>query len=413
MDLILGAGITGLSYAMFKHSDCYLIIEKETEIGGYCRTTKQNGFVWDYSGHFFHFQDLAIRRLLMADLNPDTIVRVEKCTHIKYKDVLVDFPFQKNIHQLDKDEFIDCLVDLFESGNTDFHTFKEMLYAKFGKAIAEKFLIPYNEKLYATDLDRLDSDAMGRFFPYAEKEEIVKNFRYKDNKSYNGAFEYPKNGAIEYINQIKKYIPSDSILTGCRVVRIDPKSKNIELDNGDKIYYDRLISTLPFPQLLEITGVEYDKDVYGWNQVLVFNLGFSTKGNNTSDHWIYFPGQEYCFYRVGFYDNILSSERMSLYVELGFHKNAEIIPDIWLPKVLDDLKKAGIMSENQLLTDYEAIIMNPAYVHISEASRRDVAEKKLMLADMDIYSIGRYGSWTYCSIEDNIKEARELANRLN
>ena len=57
MDLIIGAGITGLSYAMFKGDNDYIIIEKESEIGGYCRTTKRNGFVWDFSGHFFHFQN--------------------------------------------------------------------------------------------------------------------------------------------------------------------------------------------------------------------------------------------------------------------------------------------------------------------------------------------------------------------
>lgn len=39
-----------------------------------------------------------------------------------------------------------------------------MLYEKFGKNISEKFLVPYNEKLYACDLNMLDSDAMGRFF---------------------------------------------------------------------------------------------------------------------------------------------------------------------------------------------------------------------------------------------------------
>lgn len=76
----------------------------------------------------------------------------------------IDFPFQKNIHQLDKDEFIDCLYDLFITTGSDYSTFKQMLYAKFGKSIAEKFLIPYNEKLYACDLNRLDVDAMGRFF---------------------------------------------------------------------------------------------------------------------------------------------------------------------------------------------------------------------------------------------------------
>ena len=37
MDLIVGAGITGLSYAAATSND-YLVIEKEPEIGGYCRT---------------------------------------------------------------------------------------------------------------------------------------------------------------------------------------------------------------------------------------------------------------------------------------------------------------------------------------------------------------------------------------
>ena len=53
MDLIIGAGITGLSYALLKGDSDYLILETENEIGGYCRTTRRNGFVWDYSGHFF------------------------------------------------------------------------------------------------------------------------------------------------------------------------------------------------------------------------------------------------------------------------------------------------------------------------------------------------------------------------
>ena len=142
---------------------------------------------------------------------------------------------------------------------------------------------------------------------------------------------------------------------------------------------------------------------------MVFNIGFDRKGVNTSDHWLYFPDKEYCFYRVGFYDNILGSDCMSLYVELGFCKNIEINPDEWFPKVLADLKRAEIVNSNQSVVDYESIIMDPAYVHISDASRRDVDEKKKELAKMDIYSIGRYGSWTYCSMEDNIKEARNLA----
>ena len=143
MDLIIGAGITGLSYAAYTQND-YAIIEKEREIGGYCRTVKKNDFVWDYSGHFFHFQDNDIKQDVMEGMDMSQILSVKKNTQIRYKDRLIDYPFQKNIHQLGQDDFIDCLYDLFQNPYKKYSTFKEMLYAKFGKSIAEKFLIPYN-----------------------------------------------------------------------------------------------------------------------------------------------------------------------------------------------------------------------------------------------------------------------------
>ena len=62
MDIIIGAGVTGLSYASFSRNDC-LILEADEQAGGYCKTIKQDGFVWDYSGHFFHFRDPVFPRL--------------------------------------------------------------------------------------------------------------------------------------------------------------------------------------------------------------------------------------------------------------------------------------------------------------------------------------------------------------
>jgi len=414
MDLIIGAGITGLSYAAFCNHNDYLVLESENNVGGYCKTTNRNGFVWDYSGHFFHFMDDAIRSFIMKEISGDLLVNVVKATFIKYKEQLIDYPFQKNIHQLSKEELIDCLYDLFIIEDNTYNTFKEMLYVKFGKSIAEKFLIPYNTKLYACDLNTLDKDAMGRFFPYASKEDIIRNFKNDNNHSYNTSFVYPKTGAMSYINSVLTHIDKSKIKTNCKVSKIDLK-KHIAYNtsNGEKFAYDRLISTVPFPQLLDMGQIQYNDQIYNWNQVLVFNLGFDCNGNDLRSHWIYFPEKKYCFYRVGFYSNILSTDRMSLYVEIGFSKDTTIDKDKYLELTLHDLKAAGVITDNMNLIDYETIVMNPAYVHINAKSVRDVQEKKQMLALSDVYSIGRYGSWTYCSIEDNIKEAKKLAEQLN
>lgn len=412
MDVIIGAGISGLSYAVFSPCQDYLLLESEDRIGGYCKTTCRNGFVWDYSGHFFHFRNPEIKDFVMDGLAPDLLVTVNKSTRIRYKDRLVDYPFQKNIHQLEKEEFIDCLYDLFTCGGT-FNTFQEMLYAKFGRSISEKFLCPYNRKLYACDLDLLDKDAMGRFFPYADPVEIVRNFRRKENSAYNDTFIYSREGAESFVKSIASHLDPGRIRLNARVTSIDPGKHQVRLHSGDTVQYDRLVSTIPFPRLLSLCGISFDESVYSANQVLVFNLGYDTKGPDREDHWIYFPEDKYCFYRVGFYDNILGQARTSLYVELGFPSDVRIDSEKWLPRVISDLEKAEIVRPDQRLVDYESIVMNPAYVHINQDSVEDVIRKKQVLREMDIHSIGRYGSWTYCSIEDNIEEAKSLAVNLN
>ena len=411
MDVIVGAGVSGLAYAGFSKNEC-LLLEKDAEIGGYCKTIKWGDFVWDYSGHFFHFRDTFLEDYICRNMVHDDIRYCEKHTQIFYRQKYIDFPFQKNIHQLDQDEFIDCLYDLFTTTGNDYFTFKQMLYAKFGQSIAEKFLIPYNEKLYACDLNRLDVDAMGRFFPYADKEEIIRNFKKTNNNSYNSHFTYPRGGAIEYVKSLASYIGKSNICLNECVKSIDVTEKTIKTDKRE-LKYDNLISTMPFPLLMQCCSMEYDTDIYSWNKVLVFNLGFDKKGKDVFNNWIYVPSKDFCFYRVGYYDNIFATKNMSLYVELGFGKNTDVIDvEYYKEKVLDDLKKAGIITDHKLRASH-FFIMDPAYVHITKESIRDVEEKKKVLARNNIYSIGRYGSWTYCSIEDNILEAKALMERLS
>lgn len=411
MDVIVGAGVSGLAYAGFSKNEC-LLLEKDAEIGGYCKTIKWGDFVWDYSGHFFHFRDTFLEDYICRNMVHDDIRYCEKHTQIFYRQKYIDFPFQKNIHQLYQDEFIDCLYDLFTTTGNDYFTFKQMLYAKFGQSIAEKFLIPYNEKLYACDLNRLDVDAMGRFFPYADKEEIIRNFKKTNNNSYNSHFTYPRGGAIEYVKSLASYIGKSNICLNECVKSIDVTEKTIKTDKRE-LKYDNLISTMPFPLLMQCCSMEYDTDIYSWNKVLVFNLGFDKKGKDVFNNWIYVPSKDFCFYRVGYYDNIFATKNMSLYVELGFGKNTDVIDvEYYKEKVLDDLKKAGIITDHKLIASH-FVIMDPAYVHITKESIRDVEEKKKVLARNNIYSIGRYGSWTYCSIEDNILEAKALMERLS
>jgi argininosuccinate lyase len=64
--LVLGAGVTGLAFAQHLEQEDKLVCEALEDVGGYCRTIRQDGFVWDYSGHFFHFRHADLERELVA-----------------------------------------------------------------------------------------------------------------------------------------------------------------------------------------------------------------------------------------------------------------------------------------------------------------------------------------------------------
>jgi protoporphyrinogen oxidase len=324
------------------------------------------------------------------------------------KNKFIDFPFQNNIHQLNFDEFIECLHDLTNIENKEFNNFKEYINNSLGEAISDKFLIPYNEKLYKCDLNELDVNAMGRFFPKKLPiNEFLGNIRYKKHtESYNDSFIYPENGCYEFIKSILKRVDSKKIQTNTELIRVDVENKRITTNKGE-IHYNKLINTIPFNVFYSKTTLKNFN--FNSNKVAVFNLGFD-RGTSIKSHWIYFPGNE-VFYRVGFYNNIMDSKNMSLYVEISFKTDEEINQKELLEKVLDDLKKCSII-ENHNLVDYQFLLLNPAYVHITEESNNLYNSWSEEFNPKNIYSIGRYGSWTYCSIEDNIIEAELLAKKI-
>ena len=413
---VIGAGVSGLGFANWWRDlhprERVVVLERDAEAGGYCRTVVKAGFVWDYSGHFFHFKDPAIEAWLRARMPGQDVRTVERSAKIRYAGTDIDFPFQKHIHQLPRDEFLECLVELYFRPQGTPRSFGEMLYQRLGKGITDKFLRPYNEKLYATDLDRLDVDAMGRFFPHADIADIIANMRPKGGGArthgYNATFTYPAGGAVQYIHALERDLAPGVVACDEPVTAIDLDARIVTTPKRT-ITYQRVVSSAPLPALARLAGVAH-APVFSSNKVLVFNLGFDAKGM-TGIHWMYFPDPALVFYRVGWYDNILGGDRMSLYVEIGAASDATFDVDELRARVMADLKRAGIVTTQKLVADHH-VVLDPAYVHITQASLAETARLRELFAAKDVHSVGRYGGWTYCSIEDNLVETRALARKL-
>lgn len=411
-NIVIGSGISGLYCANYLKDD-YLILEGEKEAGGLCRTIKKDGYVWDYAGHFFHFASKEVKDFFESQIAPDSIIKCIKNTKIYYKNRFIDYPFQKNIHQLNKSEFIDCLYDLYtKTEKKKYDSFESMMLGKFGSGIVERFLKPYNEKLYACSLESLDVDAMGRFFPYASFDDIMKNMKNKENHSYNDIFEYPKEGAETFINALIENLDHTKILLNTKVDKINLYERKVY--SGKKVFeYDNLVSTIPLNAFVKLLPPVYQNGstALSANKVLVLNLGFDKKSDYKEFHWIYYPEKDINFYRVGFYDNILNTPRLSLYVEIGYKSDAIIDIERELENTLENLRKVKIITDHRLLS-YCALTIDPAYVHISKDSKSYVEYLTTQLESDNVYLAGRYGTWTYCSMEDAMLQAKGIAERL-
>ena len=416
-NLIIGGGISGLTLANYITD--YLIVEKDSSLGGYARTHYVDDYIWDYAGHFFHFKTDEFKSMFINSMDKNDYIIKNKNTYIYFEDKLIDYPFQMNIHELSKDKFIDCLYDLFNKQEKEvYNNFLDMLYGKFGISITEMFLKPYNEKLYATDLTKLDKDAMGRFFPYANITEIINNMKNHSNTSYNNTFMYPKKGAQVIVNKLCEKVDMNKVMLNTSVTSIDLNKKEVTLSTKEVISYNNLINTIPFNKFLSLLNIqEYTNfsNELSYNKVLVFNLGFDKKSTYNNTDWIYFPDKNINFYRAGFYDNILSSDKLSMYIEIGYSKES-IIDESTINKelslTLDNLKKCKIIDDTFKLVKYESIIMDPAYVHIDTLHDKLVKEIINDLETKNVYSVGRYGSWTYSSMEDAMLQSKELVEKL-
>lgn len=422
--LVLGAGATGLGTAAFfndaqQRGDIPLhrrlvVVEAEHEPGGYCRTIRQDGFVFDYAGHFFHFRDPAIHCFIAARLPAGTLRRVARKARVVDVDGHeVAYPYQAHLRALPTDLARRCLVDLWHaearspSTSPTPRSFKAWARARLGQGLCERFVVPYNEKLYAADLDTLDADCMGRFFPSVRFADVIAAGGEAAGHGYNATFTYPVEGAETYIRALQRDLDPADLLLGERVVAVDVDARVVQT-TARRIGYGALVSSIPLPRLLALTtpAIDVDAAAFSWNRVLVFNLGFDAKGRDDV-HWLYVARRDLPFYRVGFYDVITGGDRMSLYVEVGLPRGGVVDIAATQARVLAGLRELGVVTTQHLVTSHH-VVMDPAYVHLTPAGMEATTTALQALRARDVHSVGRYGAWTYCAIEDNLLQARAL-----
>jgi protoporphyrinogen oxidase len=427
--IILGAGLTGLSAAwhLKQKGVCALVIEKEPQVGGLCRSKKLGGFTFDYCGHLLHFRHPYVFKLVNDLMGKDLIEHRRNAWVYAFKQY-IPYPFQANIRYLPKNIRNRCISGLAKAGrsnsppNANHLNFADWIIDRFGSGIAKYFMIPYNNKFWTTDLKGMNSEWSNSFIPVPKIRRHANGdiFLAKlAGDGYNSRFWYPKEGGIQNL-PLSLAQGLKNVIKGSAVDTLDLEKKVVKLSCGAKERFDVLVSTIPLPEmpLLIKRLPEKVKSFFKalkWNSILNLNLGVNALKPNDK-HWIYFPEENRVFFRAGFFSNFSLSmapeNKVGLYAEISYSPNKPLQKINYINETIAGLQNLGFLKNDDGISVID--INNIQYAYPIYDFNRESALKGIneFLNEKSVFSVGRYGGWKYLSMEDALLEGRNVAERI-
>ena len=430
--VIIGAGLAGLSTAYHLKGRDSIVLEKGKVPGGLAGSRRSGEFTFYYTGHLLHLRDARVMALV-EDLLPGELAVHERKAAIHSSGVLTPYPFQANTHGLPPRVVFDCVrgfVQTLLMGNEPSKdpdlSFRDWTLQTFGEGIGKHFMFPYNEKMWLRDLDRITADWVSWAVPRPSLDEVLRGALGIVNQGmgYNPTFRYPARGGIQVLpDRLAERVPG--IRYGEEVLALDLERREVRTSRGVTIPFSAVVNTMPLPLLLDrIAPREPGLDAAAaspldWTEIYDLNLGVGRPAVS-DQHWIYFPGPEYPFYRVGFPSNFSSTVApkgcSSLYVEIAVRRGDRPDEGALVQGALEGLVRAGILQGGEEILTTDLVRIDPAYVLFDRARRRSLPAILAGLRERGVLSIGRYGAWTYsymeAAIADGMKAAAELSGAV-
>ncbi|MBN1113886.1 MAG: NAD(P)-binding protein [Oligoflexia bacterium] len=414
--VIIGAGFAGIAAAYGLKKD-FLILEKEGRPGGLCRTDVVKGFVFDYTGHFLHLRKPETAAFVMKN-SKTPLKKISRKAFIYSHGVYTDYPYQVNNYGLPGDIAAENLAGFLRAktkGAPSKESFKKWIYTTLGEGIAKNFMLPYNEKLWKYPLEKLTLEWMGRFVPSPSVDEVMQGImpKGKSGVGYNAFFFYPEAGGIESVVKGLYGGAAQGSRLKAQVKKIDMKNRMVFYDGG-KESYKSLISTMPLPSLVRLTGdkkmIKLASDLKA-TSVYCLNIGFKSK-KKFNRHWVYVPESKYPFYRIGFPSEVVPGNApagcASVFTEVSFRGRPPKGIDAKIIKGLIDM---GIIKDRKDIIAAHPMILKDAYVIYDKDRAHALPVLTRELEKRGIYLAGRWGRWEYSSMEDAIIEGFEAAKK--
>lgn len=399
--IILGAGPAGLAFAnrlKNNNESDFILLEKEKEPGGLCRTDYIDDMPVDIGGGHFLDANNKIACDFLFDFMPAKEWNLyERDSRIELGENTIHHPLEANIWELPKavqEEYLES-VSKAKCNNNDENNvptyFTDWIRWKLGDKIADEYMLPYNTKMFGVNLDQLGTYWLNKL-PNVSYEEVLKSC--KERRAYgkqpgHALFYYPKEyGYGELWLRMGNRL-GDKLHLNQRVSEIDLDNRVIKTSDGCEYQGDYIINTVPWTSLAKIDGLTCDlqdsisKLLHTSIVVELFNENLESPC-----HWLYVPNMEKSYHRILLRNNFSQKG-------IGY----------WTETNLDRFDKKNPYSE--------AIYINEYAYPLNTIEKPNVMDDLLKYVEKkNVYGLGRWGEHQHYNSDVTVIKAIELADRL-
>ena len=420
--IILGGGLAGLSACY--HGDG-VVYEKDETAGGHARSHSQGGFTFDEGIHVLHTSNTYVLKL-MEEIGADLIVR-KRDAWIASNGAMTRYPFQANTYGLPVAIVKDCLLGFIKNDFGDrerIKNYEDWLYYMFGKGITEHFMIPYSKKFWGVDPRDLTTEWVNVRHPRPSMDEVISGALHHQTKGFgvNAIFRYPVEGGFGNVAESLAEKCKERIRFGMKATKIDVKKRGIDFNEEEWGKYDKILSTLRLPDLINIipdapNEVREAASKLRTNSLFVVNIGVDRE-NLTDKSWIYFLGREFSFIRVSFPFNFSASvvpdgtSSIAAEIAYGNDNPLPLSKDRLADRVIEDLIKAEILLRDDKILHLGTIDVPYAYVIFDRNRRQATKIIHGYLKEHNIVPCGRYGMWGYLWSDEAILSGKKAAESV-
>ena len=393
--LILGAGPAGLTLAnkllQNKENDL-LVLERNSEAGGLCRSQDVDGSPLDIGGgHFLDVRNPKVLDFLFPFMPEDEWDRYERDSRIVVNGYEIGSPIEANIWQMPIKDQVEYLKAVAAAGCNRGEPmpvkFTDWIYWKLGERVAEDYMIPYNQKMFGEDLDLLGTYWLNKLPNVSFEETLISCLEKKAYGTQPGhaQFYYPKKyGYGEIWNRMAAAL-GDKLHLNEPVTEIDWDTKTV---NG--IYKaDVIISTIPLKSVKTLKNMP--KEMMDAVESLKYTsvvIEYVPDNLDTKAQWVYYPNQELSYHRI-----------------LVRHNFCPTSVGYWTETNLTRFEEEGKNPNTYYINDY-------AYP-LNTIGKNETMQKLLdYMKSKGFIGLGRWGEWQHYNSDVVVAKALELAESL-